>query len=428
MPAFIPFCGEELYDSLLKERIVQHHLEKKLNDLAHQGISFSSLCIQYPFFDISCSDGSSLFISVDEKPRAYLTDGRNLDSISCGSTASITMPLVVHSEKIRPLITTLEEWMRANLVYEERKEYQAQLKKREIEIKRAYSKLSELQSIQEDLPNKIEHLSQKIICMNMLWGKITPSRSTYFISFEESGIADMKIEIAPGENLSSAIAKAAAALKKAEKRKKGIDQELQIVTHTISQLNDSYTTLKELDQTVVDSGGWKTHIALDRRQAKPHKERHQHTQKKKPPAFHRFLSEAGDLILAGTSAQSNEVLTLQIAKSDDIWFHIDRTSGTSGPHVILKPAHREKGASYAAITLAASIAAWFHLSSIQRHKMSDQHIPLMNVIYTFRKNIFKRKGMKKGEVGVKEKKMMTVRPEKEMIDKARLRAEELADA
>ncbi|HEY3314022.1 MAG TPA: NFACT RNA binding domain-containing protein, partial [Bacillota bacterium] len=70
---------------------------------------------------------------------------------------------------------------------------------------------------------------------------------------------------------------------------------------------------------------------------------------------HRFLTTTGKEILVGRNNRQNDLLTLRLARPDDLWLHVKDIPGS---HVILRLAPGEE-AKPEEITEAALLAAWF---------------------------------------------------------------------
>jgi len=75
---------------------------------------------------------------------------------------------------------------------------------------------------------------------------------------------------------------------------------------------------------------------------------------KKAAAALRFTTGDGLQVLVGRSARQNEVVTFDLASSDDVWFH---ARGMPGSHVVLKTAGRTPPAR--SIEQAAALAAYY---------------------------------------------------------------------
>lgn len=106
----------------------------------------------------------------------------------------------------------------------------------------------------------------------------------------------------------------------------------------------------------------------------------------------------------GKNNKQNDLLTMKIAKSQDIWFH---TKDIPGSHVIIKNPN-DKPVPENILELGAMLAAYHskaHLST---------NIP---VDYTYKKHVWKIKGAKPGMVHYENQRTIYVTPDVEKIDK-----------
>lgn len=91
--------------------------------------------------------------------------------------------------------------------------------------------------------------------------------------------------------------------------------------------------------------------------------------KSEPLPFRRYMTDDGYEILCGRNNIQNDRLTFSVASPDDYWFHV---KGIPGTHVIVKSHPGEEFPSDAAVTKAASIAAYFSKSILlEQHQASD---------------------------------------------------------
>lgn len=101
--------------------------------------------------------------------------------------------------------------------------------------------------------------------------------------------------------------------------------------------------------------------------------------------------------LAGKTDADNDILSLQTAKANDLWFHVH---GMPGSHVILRHPDGEKPDN-ATIKTAAAIAAW--------HSKA-RNAGTVPVSCTEAKHVGKPRGAKPGTVSIKREKTIKVRP------------------
>ncbi len=121
----------------------------------------------------------------------------------------------------------------------------------------------------------------------------------------------------------------------------------------------------------------------------------------KPSSPLDFISSDGFQILVGKNNKQNDLLTLKLAASSDIWLH---TKNIPGSHVIIRTERREVPDS---TLLEAAILAAFHSSA----KMS-YNVP---VDYTLVRSVKKPGGAKPGMVIYENFKTVNVTPEEEKV-------------
>ena len=102
--------------------------------------------------------------------------------------------------------------------------------------------------------------------------------------------------------------------------------------------------------------------------------------------------------LAGKTDADNDLLSLKIAKANELWFHV---RGQPGSHVILRHPDGETP-DRTTVKQAASIAAW--------HSKARK-AGTVPVCYTEAKHVGKPLGAKPGTVTIKREKIVKVRPE-----------------
>jgi len=108
--------------------------------------------------------------------------------------------------------------------------------------------------------------------------------------------------------------------------------------------------------------------------------------KEEPTRVRRHTSPDGLAILVGKSGQENDTLTFRVASPWDFWLH---AADRPGAHVIVRNPQRLKALPERTLKLAAEIAA-FHSGARQESRV-DVH-------YTQRKHVHKKKGMPSGQV------------------------------
>lgn len=101
--------------------------------------------------------------------------------------------------------------------------------------------------------------------------------------------------------------------------------------------------------------------------------------------FLEFTTRSGKKILVGRNARSNEELSINVARGNDMWFHVEAGSGS---HVILR--YEKRGSFHAEDIIDAAVLA-LYFSKLRKEKKGD-------VVYTFCKYVKKPKNSKTGVV------------------------------
>jgi len=115
------------------------------------------------------------------------------------------------------------------------------------------------------------------------------------------------------------------------------------------------------------------------------------------PDCWKYKLEGGFEALAGKTDADNDLLSLKVAKANELWFHV---RGMPGSHVILR--HPEgDNPDNSLIKQTASIAAW--------HSKA-RNAGTVPVCYTEAKHVGKPRGSKPGSVSIKREKIVKVRP------------------
>ncbi|WP_372806140.1 NFACT RNA binding domain-containing protein [Pontiella sp.] len=115
------------------------------------------------------------------------------------------------------------------------------------------------------------------------------------------------------------------------------------------------------------------------------------------PEYWGYELPGGFEALAGKTDADNDLLSLQVARPNDLWFHV---RGLPGSHVVLRHPAGERPDT-ATIKQAAAIAAW--------HSKA-RNAGTVPVNYTEAKHVGKPRGAKPGSVTIKREKTVKVRP------------------
>ncbi|MEO0325343.1 MAG: NFACT RNA binding domain-containing protein [Myxococcota bacterium] len=117
-------------------------------------------------------------------------------------------------------------------------------------------------------------------------------------------------------------------------------------------------------------------------------------------SYRTFATSEGGVVLVGRSATDNDELTLRVARPHDLWLH---ARGVRGAHVIV-PLGKRDVCPPERLVDAATLAAHFSEAA------GDA---VVEVQYTPRRHVHKRKGLPPGAVHVSREKVLILRYEEE---------------
>jgi predicted ribosome quality control (RQC) complex YloA/Tae2 family protein len=120
--------------------------------------------------------------------------------------------------------------------------------------------------------------------------------------------------------------------------------------------------------------------------------------------YRAFSTEDDATVLVGRGAADNDRLTLRVARPHDLWLH---ARGVTGAHVVV-PLAKGKSCSSDTLVDAATLAA--HFSDLRGE-------PVVDVLYTPRRFVRKRKGSPVGSVTLEREKVIAVRVEPARLDR-----------
>jgi predicted ribosome quality control (RQC) complex YloA/Tae2 family protein len=120
--------------------------------------------------------------------------------------------------------------------------------------------------------------------------------------------------------------------------------------------------------------------------------------------YREFQSGEGLSVLVGRGAADNDRLTLRVARPHDLWLH---ARGVTGAHVVV-PLAKGKSCPPETLVDAAMLAA--HFSDLRGE-------PIVDVIYTARRFVRKRKGSAIGSVTLEREKVIAVRVEPKRLER-----------
>jgi predicted ribosome quality control (RQC) complex YloA/Tae2 family protein len=117
-----------------------------------------------------------------------------------------------------------------------------------------------------------------------------------------------------------------------------------------------------------------------------------------PTRVRRHTTSDGFVVLVGRSGPENDTLTFKVASPWDFWMH---AAGTPGAHVVVRNPQRLRALPEGPLRIAAAIAAWY--SGAKEEGKVEVH-------YTQRKHVHKRRGMPAGQVLVRKFRTIQVAP------------------
>lgn len=120
--------------------------------------------------------------------------------------------------------------------------------------------------------------------------------------------------------------------------------------------------------------------------------------------YREFVAGERATVLVGRGAADNDRLTLRVARPHDLWLH---ARGVTGAHVVV-PLPKGKSCDPETLVDAATLAA--HFSELRGE-------PIVDIIYTPRRFVRKRKGSPIGSVTLEREKVIAVRVEPERLER-----------
>ncbi len=112
----------------------------------------------------------------------------------------------------------------------------------------------------------------------------------------------------------------------------------------------------------------------------------------------RFIIDGKYTLLVGKDSRNNDLLTLHIAKQEDIWMH---ARSVPGSHVIIQVTNNKEEIQKSVIKKAAAVAAFYSKA---------KNAGLVPVSYTKKKYVSKRKGSPAGQVMLSREETVMVKP------------------
>jgi hypothetical protein len=276
-------------------------------------------------------------------------------------------------------------WQHDRELWQQKQAQSEQLAKLQAELKRTENAIARVEADLADYAQEEQwrHEAEALL----IWGEDARGHTTVRLPDPYTGM-DIDIELDPAhtphEEAESRFAKArkaARALPLAQKRLARLQEQRRILLEKIAAVKSGGQPAEPATPTV----------------KKPSAPKPAKTVRKKPSTAREFTSSDGLTILVGKGDVENEEVTFRLGRSNDLWLHV---RGREGSHVIVKLG-RDGNVPPNTLAEAAALAAYF--SKARQEKAVE-------VIYTRRKYVTRRKGMPRGSVIVTQEKVFYARP------------------
>ncbi len=177
-------------------------------------------------------------------------------------------------------------------------------------------------------------------------------------------------------------------------------QQLGLVEASIEKIDRLISQAEQLGPTALSEA--LAQLGLGKVHAQPRPARP--TKKIERLPYREFVSHDMKKVLVGRGAADNDRLTLRVAKPQDLWLH---ARGVTGAHVIV-PLARGEACPSETLADAATLAA--HFSDARGEAVVD-------VLYTPRRFVRKRRGLPVGAVTLEREKVIAVRMEPSRLER-----------
>ena len=220
----------------------------------------------------------------------------------------------------------------------------------------------------------------------------------------------IRIELDPRR---AATEQAQAMFQKAKRLERGqaqAQERLALVNTSIEQVDRLIARGEQIGPTELSKAV--SELGLGKARAQPTRAKRAKSIERIP--YREFVSQDGKRLLVGRSAADNDRLTLRVAKPQHLWLH---ARGLTGAHVIVVLG---KGEVCPSETLADAATLAAHFSDARGDAVVD-------VLYTPRRFVRKRKGLPVGAVTLEREKVIAVRMEPSRLQRL-LRSERKSSA
>jgi predicted ribosome quality control (RQC) complex YloA/Tae2 family protein len=276
-------------------------------------------------------------------------------------------------------------WQHDRELWQQKQAQSEQLAKLQAELKRTENAIARVETDLADYAREEQwrHEAEALL----IWGEDSRGHTTVRLPDPYTG-REIEIKLDPAhtpheeaEIRFAKARKAARALPLAQKRLARLQEQRMILLEKIAAVKSGEQPAEPATPTVKKPSA-----------SKPIK-----SVRKKPSAAREFISSDGLTILVGKGDVENEEVTFRLGRSNDLWLHV---RGREGSHVIVKVG-KEGNVPPNTLAEAAALAAYF--SKARQEKAVE-------VIYTRRKYVTRRKGMPRGSVIVTQEKVFYARP------------------
>lgn len=256
------------------------------------------------------------------------------------------------------------------------------------------------QAIEADLARarRVDELHEQAAMILAHASEIPLNSGSFEVQSWDDPTRTVRLELDPHK---TAPEMAEALFKRAKRMRRGLDVAPERLALVDDELREISTLRRQLDAGEVDA----VFAALEKHGDEPSPPPASSTPSRRSEGrspYRQFHTVEGNAILVGRNATDNDRLTLRVARPHDLWLH---ARGVTGAHVVV-PLDKGKACSSETLVDAATLAA--HFSELRGEHTVD-------VLYTPRRFVHKRKGTGVGTVTLDREKVIPVRLQVERL-------------
>lgn len=257
-------------------------------------------------------------------------------------------------------------------------------------------------AIEGDLARAVRahELQEKASLLLAHAAEIPPGATFFEAPAWDAGEQPVRIEIDPGRRPTE---EAQALFAKAKRLKRG----LEIVPGRLDAVDEELAALEQMRANVSHGSPEELAAKLAAYGIEIEEPRERERKRRRAGArlpYREFVSQGNQSVLVGRGAADNDRLTLHVARPHDLWLH---ARGVTGAHVVV-PLTKGKPCPAETLIDAATLAA--HFSELRGE-------PVVDVLYTPRRFVRKRKGSAAGSVTLGREKVIAVRIERDRLSR-----------